>query len=223
MLIRSCGSSTRSFLSDGEFCLILLYFSRSVRMDVSAHFSADWTSMWTLIKRVDAGKVLHSFCPAENPWSVLDPTVNLVSPVGELEFSSAAHSRNADTIPHSTLCACKSGHWRRRRRVEIWTENVSVRNLTLMNRLAVALSASDVGSAQCTFSHTLVRHLAPTARTTAEKCSGASTVVSSRASNAAKAAPATAMSGSACDPHPPTTTTRRLHSSVTARARFLSG
>ena len=40
MLVRSCGSSTRSSLSDGGFCRILRHFSRSVRMDVSAHFSA---------------------------------------------------------------------------------------------------------------------------------------------------------------------------------------
>ena len=40
MLVRSCGSSTRSFLSDGGFRCILRHFSHSVRMDVSAHFSA---------------------------------------------------------------------------------------------------------------------------------------------------------------------------------------
>ena len=40
MLVRSCGSSTRSALSDGGFSCILRHFSRSVRMDVSAHFSA---------------------------------------------------------------------------------------------------------------------------------------------------------------------------------------
>ena len=40
MLVRSCGSSARSSLSDGGFCRILRHFSHSVRMDVSAHFSA---------------------------------------------------------------------------------------------------------------------------------------------------------------------------------------
>ena len=77
---------------------------------------------------------------------------------------------------------------------------VSDRNLNLMNRWAVALSASNVRSAQCTFSHSLIRHSA--ARTTTVKCSGASNVASSRASNAGKAAPATTaptMSSSACD------------------------
>ena len=48
--------------------------------------------------------------------------------------------------------------------------SVPDRNLTLTIRLAVALSASNVRSAQCTFSRSLVRHLAPTARTTAVKC-----------------------------------------------------
>ena len=38
--VRSCGSSTRSSLSEGRFCCIVLHFSHSVRMDVSAHFSA---------------------------------------------------------------------------------------------------------------------------------------------------------------------------------------
>ena len=37
--VRSCGSSTRSSLSEGGFCCILRHFSHSVRMDVSAHFS----------------------------------------------------------------------------------------------------------------------------------------------------------------------------------------
>ena len=66
---------------------------------------------------------------------------------------------------------------------------MSDKNLTLMNRLAVTLSASNVRSAQCTFSQ--VRHFAPTARTTTVTCSGVSIVVSSRASNAGKIAPAT--------------------------------
>ena len=38
--VRSCGTSTRSSLSEGGFCRILRHFSHSVPMDVSAHFSA---------------------------------------------------------------------------------------------------------------------------------------------------------------------------------------
>ena len=49
--------------------------------------------MWTRAKRVDAGKVLHSFRHTENPWTVLDPTVNMVSRVDDLKLLSADHSR----------------------------------------------------------------------------------------------------------------------------------
>ena len=42
--------------------------------------NVDWN------KCVGTGKVLHSFCQAENPWSVLDPTVNLVFRVDDLEL-----------------------------------------------------------------------------------------------------------------------------------------
>ena len=72
--------------------------------------------------------------------------------------------------------------------------SASDRNLTLMNRSAVALSASNVRSAQCTFSHSDPTLFAD--------CHDVSIVVSSCASNAGKAAPATAaptMSGSDCD------------------------
>ena len=71
---------------------------------------------------VDAGKVLHSFCLAENPQTVLDPTVNLVFCVDDdLDFFGA---RGHDFA--LGLCACKSADWPRMRRVEIWTGNVSV-------------------------------------------------------------------------------------------------
>ena len=79
---------------------------------------------------------------------------------------------------------------------------VSDRNLTLMNPLAMTLSASDVRSAQCTFSNSQVRHLAPTAKTATVKCSGVGTVVSSPALDEGKIAPTTStpsMSGNAGD------------------------
>ena len=77
-------------------------------------------------KGVDAGMGLHSFCLVEKPWSVLDPTVNMVSRVDDLQLLSAAHSRHADTMAHSTLCACKSDDMPRKRCVEVLTENVSI-------------------------------------------------------------------------------------------------
>ena len=136
---------------------------------------------------------MHSFCLSEFPWAVLDPTVNLsfASMTSNFSALSILEERTRWRTRPCVLARSVIGHanaaWKSRLRM-----CVSDRNLTLMNRLAVALSASKVRSAQCTFSHSLVRHLVPTARTTTVKCSGASTVVSSRASNAGQAAPATA-------------------------------
>ena len=42
-------------------------------------------------KRVETGKMLHQFCFAEYPWTVLDPTVNMVFRVDDLEILCAAH------------------------------------------------------------------------------------------------------------------------------------
>ena len=45
---------------------------------------------WTSVSVIDAGKVLRSFCLSECPWTVLDPTVDLLLCVDDLEFLSAA-------------------------------------------------------------------------------------------------------------------------------------
>ena len=108
---------------------------------------------------------------------------------------SAALSRNVDTIPHSTLCASKSAGWPSKRRVEIWTENVSIGQEPDTDE-SVGSGAFCIECEECSM------YILPLSGLTlcAVKCSGASTVVSSRASNARKAAPATtAMSSSACD------------------------
>ena len=145
-------------------------------------------------KRVDAGMALHILCLTENPWTVLDPTVNMVCRIDDLELLSVAHleTRTRWRTRPCVLARALIGHAN-----AVWESglgtSVSDRNLTLMNGWQWrALSALDVRSAQCTFSHSLIQHLALIARTSIVKCSGASIVGSSRASNAGKAAPATA-------------------------------
>ena len=57
-------------------------------------------------KRVDAGMAMHILCLTENPWTVLDPTVNLVCRVDDLEILSAAHSRNVDLCKIDVATSC---------------------------------------------------------------------------------------------------------------------
>ena len=117
----------------GDPCVVF-FFGRNIGGGLQVSKQVDLCSLSSLglalcvdsRMRVDAGMTMRSFCITENSWTVLDPTVNVVFRVDDLKLLSAAHSRNADTMAHSTLCACKSADGPRKRRVEIWTENVSI-------------------------------------------------------------------------------------------------
>ena len=78
-----------------------------------------WTFMWTQANV----SMLERFCTV----SVSLKIAGLYwTPLSTWSLLSAAQSRNADTMAHPTLCACRSADWPRKRRVEIWTENVII-------------------------------------------------------------------------------------------------
>ena len=80
---------------------------------------------WRANMLISVLSMLERFCTVS--VALLDPTFNLVLRVDDdLEFFSAAHSRNTDTMAHSTLSACTSADWPRKRCVETWTDNVGV-------------------------------------------------------------------------------------------------
>ena len=81
-------------LSTGVIFLIPVFESK--KQDFNVHVN----------KRVETGKVLHRVCLAEYPWTVLDPTVNMVCRVDDLEILSAAHSRNVDLWKIDVASSC---------------------------------------------------------------------------------------------------------------------
>ena len=60
-------------------------------------------------KRVETGKVLHRASLAEYPWTVLDPTVNVVCRVDDLVTSQhLLHSRNVDLCKIDVASSCRA-------------------------------------------------------------------------------------------------------------------